>query len=169
MSNPFQVHITFYSTTPTPEAAKTGRPHITVLSGLRRSLALGRNFPGALLSAVVLRLLYGSPWNLYLRPVDVQALRQRRTMLEDVTLPSENLTRDELTRALFQADKGVLDRVHALHLWSIGADVDSGTLSADDVGACRRGELLWRLEEKRRYSDGPKGEVLPFRRGGPIL
>lgn len=169
-SNPFQVHLTFFSTTPTALAATNARPHITLLSGLRRSLAIGLNFPAAVLVTISLRLLYGSPWNLFLRPVDVRAVKTRRTMLEDVHVRffADVVTQGSLLRDIRASGKGVADTLHVLGLWRVAADANNGILKLSDTEACRKGELLWQVEERRKLRDGMHGEVLPFLRGGPI-
>jgi hypothetical protein len=176
MATPFQIHLTFYSTTPTPASASTlpsPGPRITLLSGLRRSLALGLNFPAAVLNTLAIRLLYGSPYNLFLLPVAVRAVRARRTMLEDVPVPPADGGLRGLVHALLVARKGAADIVHVCTLWLFGAAVprraahyDGTALDWPALDACRKGTFFWDVERRRRYRDA--GDVLPFWRGGPI-
>ena len=167
--NPFQTHLTFFSTTPTASAASTGRPIITLRSGLHQALRLGLNFPAAVLATLGLRFAYGSPFNLYMRPVDVRAVHSRQSMLEDVSIESgaSGVTRQELMKAARRARKDMFDQLHVLGLWTLGARVD-GLLGPRDVQASRDGTLLWAVQERRQLRDGPHGEVLPLLRGGPI-
>jgi hypothetical protein len=162
MATPFQIHLTFYSTTPTPAAASTlpsPGPRITLLSGLRRSLALGLNFPAAVLNTLAIRLLYGSPYNLFLLPVAVRAVRARRTMLEDVPVPPADGGLRGLVHALLVARKGAAVPRRAAHY-------DGTALDWPALDACRKGTFFWDVERRRTYPDA--GDVLPFWRGGPI-
>lgn len=177
---PFQIHLTYFSTTPTPNPSAEF-PRITLLSGLRRSLALGLDFPVALLTTVSLRLLYGSPWTLYLRPVSIRHVTIHRTMLEDVNVqyaslspgtgPSTGVGRHELMSSVRMAGLGLVDQVHAWGLHAVSAGVGGnrdGILTKNDVEMARQGRLMWDVERRRRYRSGAKGEVLPLSRGGPI-
>ena len=165
--SPFKTHLTFYSTTPTP-AATSARPQITLLSGLRRSLALGLNFPLAVLSTIGLRLLYGNPWRLYLQPVDIQDVKAKRTMLEDVPMSKNAAASEEIIRATRASGKGLADVMHVRGLCALASDINTMIMGAKELEACKRGELLWLIEERHKFRDGPEGQVLPFSRGGPI-
>lgn len=90
-------------------------------------------------------------------------------MLEDVPIQagSSGVTREDMMGATRAAGKGLADRVHVRGLWAVCADVN-GILGAKELEACKKGELMWHVAERRKVRDGGHGEVLPFMRGGPF-
>lgn len=177
--SPFQTHLIFFSTTPRLPAQN---PVITLTSGFRRSLALGLNFPLAILTTLTLRLAYGSPLSLYLRPVSIRHVTSKRTMLENVKMHYTRLNsspsnqgrtgvgQHEVLSCVQMAGLGLADQIHIFGIWAVAAACRGeweNVMSKSHVEMCRSGTLMWDVERRRKFRDGDEGEVLPLRRGGP--
>lgn len=148
----FKRHLSYFD--------RDGNGIVTFGESLRASLALGLDFPVALISSIGLPLLYGNAGLLYSN-INVQHVKTERTMLEDVKLRQASYSRADLLQ--LASGSGWIDWFHVLSLWGLAAD-NSGRVSSDDVSLFQRGQLLPELERRRR----DRSNVLPLLRGGPI-
>lgn len=133
---------------------------------LRGNLALGLDFPVALTVALGRHLTLRNTRRLWSLDIHIPSVPWRRTPLDGVdgVDPAKEYSRAEFTR-LAGREAGFGARADALGVWALAADVRTGLLKGEDVLAFQKGELLERVEERRK---GGREQVLPLWRGGPI-
>lgn len=160
----FQRHLLFFSNQAHP-------PRLTILSATRASLSLGLDLPAASALAISIRALYAPYPNIFSR-LDVLRLppSRHRTQLSRAKLTKQNYTYDDLY-ALLQSDAkrgavaSMLDRWHVRMFHAIAADMKTGLVRREDVERFQEGSWQESVRERRRG----RGDVLPLRRGGPIV
>ncbi|KAI9727622.1 MAG: hypothetical protein M1828_005850 [Chrysothrix sp. TS-e1954] len=164
---PFATHLSFFA------SRSSQTLPLTLLSSLRASLALGLNFPLALALAISLRLLYGSPFTLYLASPTIASLPRSsyRTQLEHVdtsTLPQSRHDNGLDFGETMRHTKGLslTERTHVAMFWNLAADTRSNMVSMADLKAFQKGTVVWDIAKRRSSRDN--GQVLPFWRGGPF-
>ncbi|KAH7390520.1 hypothetical protein BKA66DRAFT_459111 [Pyrenochaeta sp. MPI-SDFR-AT-0127] len=161
----FQRHLLFFSTPTSP-------PRLTFLSALRASIALGLDFPIAVVLSLSLRLLY-APVPYYWSSIDVNKIPQsaHRSQLSTATLPKDKseYTCSELLQLLGANTgngfvKNKIDQGHIIGFWTMAAETRTNTVSRADVERFQQGEWEEHVVERRRA----RQDVLPLWRGGPI-
>ncbi|KAF1837917.1 hypothetical protein BDW02DRAFT_565640 [Decorospora gaudefroyi] len=165
----FQRHLAFFSTPTTP-------PRLTFISALRAGIALGLDFPVAVLLSLSLRVLY-APFPYLWSPVIVDRIppSSHRTQLSAIVPPSNksDYTCSELLSLLNASPaekegKGWLqrkiDQGHIVGFWNMAANARTHTVSKRDVENFRQGEWEGAVAGRRRG----RSDVLPLWRGGPI-
>lgn len=161
----FQRHLVFFSTPTNP-------PRLTFVSALKASVAIGLDFPVAVLLSLSLRLLY-APIPYFWSPIVVDKIPQsaHRAQLSSASLPKgkSEYTRSELLSLLGNGNgnsflKHKIDQGHIVGFWTMAANAKSHTVSRDDVERFQQGDWEDDVAKRRRTRE----DVLPLWRGGPI-
>jgi hypothetical protein len=160
----FQRHLLFFSTPTQP-------PRLTFLSALRAAVSLGLDFPIAAVLILSLRLMY-APYPYVLLTINIEKIPQslHRIQLSDFKLSQQDYTFSELL-ALLKPDsnkgfiKHKVDQGHIVRFWTMAANAHTHKVSREDVERFQQGEREEAVAKRRpgRY------DVLPLRRGGPII
>lgn len=157
---PFQRHLAFF------DRDNDGLLHFG--ESLRGNLAIGLDFPVAVVFALGYHTIYGNtrpfffgPFN----PIDIARVDTQRNMLEQIRLedvPLRGMGRQTLVAASYP--RGFMDRMHVNCLWAFAAN-RQGYISAQDIELYQQGIMLHELEKRRKDN---RDHVLPLYRGGPI-
>nr|OQO18465.1 hypothetical protein B0A51_14179 [Rachicladosporium sp. CCFEE 5018] len=155
---PFHRLLSFYSNrSPYPSTST-----IRLTDSLRGNLALGLDFPVALVIAIG-RHLYLRNTSLFSLNIHVPSVKTTHTLLEGLDIDEKrSYSRAELMEAA--KPNGWAGVADAVGVWALSADVGSGRIEGADVVSFQRGTLLRELEMRRKGRE----QVLPLYRGGPI-
>ncbi|KAK4974726.1 hypothetical protein LTR66_011063 [Elasticomyces elasticus] len=153
--HPFNRHLVYF-------ASKSPNDKLqTPYDSLRGYLSIGLNFPVACILTLGLHVLYRNT-GLFSFAIDIPAVRTTRTMLVGLPLEQKEYSGVELAR--LARPHGVKEQMGAVGMWVIAADAQTGRVSREDVELYQKGELMERLEARRR----DRRDVVPWWRGGPI-
>ncbi|KAF2864926.1 hypothetical protein BDV95DRAFT_508350 [Massariosphaeria phaeospora] len=171
----FQKHLQFFC------APRSNPPRLTLLSGLRASVALGLDLPVALALSLGMRLLY-APFPNFLSPIYIDKIPKSKHRNQLATAHLEKgkseWTCTELLRLLdssedvdrFHAelDVGFLERkinqAHIVGFWTMAANTQTHTATSHDVERFQQGDWQHDVAQRRRGRE----DVLPLWRGGPL-
>jgi hypothetical protein len=137
---------------------------ITFSDSLRGNLALGLDFPVALVIATGRHLWLRNTGFLSLN-IDVKSVPWKATLLEGVEFEeAREYRRQEVWEKA--KEKGWSARLDGLGVWALAAGTTGDMqLRGADAVRFQRGEGFFENVERRRKG---KGDVLPFWRGGPV-